>query len=274
MAATVNYYPAAGSGTVVTDGVTIDGDGTVGDPIAADPAAALTPDFGGYFKALFQQKTGLSPLLFNVYAEDYLLQGDYAISNYGAFPSGTGATTTYSTTTGSGVIKLLGPSSGAGQADISPAVRAAGPFHDLTNARTKKWLVAYRVACGLAPGVNSAVSIGMLVNTTYLGFGYVGADTNWWYNRGTAGSVAHVLDTAKLITVETPPANTGFLWMYLYNDGTNLKYCIDVVGGAAEATAEASTNIPASNGSPYIYSRGVGAADIVYDDAIVFCGER
>lgn len=268
------YAPLAG-GSVTTDGVTIQGNGTGGSPIAAKPSAALTPDFAGYFKALFQQKTGLSPLLIMSYAEDYLLQGDFAVSNYGAFAGGTGASTVYSVGgSGGGVIKLLGPSAGAGQADISNATRAAGPYVDVTNMRTKRWLIARRVASGQAPVAASAVSIGVISGATYIGLGYVGAVNTWQYVRGAAGAIANILDTTKTITNEVPPAGTGFLWMYLYNDGTNLRYCIDVVGGAAEAIAEASTNIPASAGYPYLFNRGVGAADLIFDDAIVFCAER
>ena len=243
--------------------------GTYPNP-TINPALALTPDIKGYFTALFQQRTGLSPLLITSYAEDFLYQATMQPADYSAFPSGTGAAAAWIATTGNGIMKLTGPTTGAGQCDWSTSVRTAGPYPLIANVRTKKWLAAYRVACHAAPDANSQVSIGIQSGTTFFGLGYVGAAANWQYVRGTDGSVANVTDTGKAID----SGGSQYLWMYLYNDGTNIKMCPDVVGAVAEATAEASTNVPSGTGSAYLYNKGPGAGDIINFDAVVVCAER
>jgi len=258
---------ALGGGTVLTDGVTIIGVGSSGDKIRANPPAALAPDFAGYFKALFQQKTGLSPLAFFSYAEDFVYQATFQPSDYSAFPSG-GSTAAWNLTSGSGVMTLT-HAAGAGQCDWSTSVRTAGPYATISNTRTKRWMIAYRVACHAAPQASSMVSIGLADNTSFLGLGYVNAATNWQYVRGTDGAIANITDTGKAIDA----TGNSYLWMYIYNDGTNIKMCIDVVGAAAEVTAEAASAIPAGTGYGYLYMRGP-VADKLEFDAVVFCGER
>ncbi len=223
-----------------------------------------TPSSTGYWQALFQQKTGLNPLSFWTYDLEFA-DGNRAAGStngYGTVVSGTGATAALAA---GGVMVLTGPSAGAGAADWSQAAAANQP----SNARTKRWIAAYRLACGKAPGAASRVSAGVYVTTTMIGLGYGGADANWQYTRAV-NNVTDVVDTGTAID----SSGSVYVWNYLYNDGTNVNYCIDAQGGGLQAIAEASSNIPSAAGYFYLWNEGTGQADVIKLDTVVICCER
>lgn len=270
MATYTNIPPASGGGgTVTTDGVTIQGDGSGGSPIAQKPSAALTPDSQGYFYALFQQKTGLSPLAFWSYYNDFANHwaATTGANGQGGQAAGTGSGVSYNTTSGNGVLSLKSTTAGAGYGEWTLA--GASNIINIVNVRTKRWLVAYRVACASAPAAASRVCAGIFVGgTTMVGLGYGSAAANWKYCRGVP--VAEIADTGKVIDT----SGNSYLWMYIYNDLTNIRYCIDVVGGATETVGEVSTNVASSTGVPYFWNEGAASADTLNLDAVAGCIER
>lgn len=265
---TYGKQTSAGGGTVTTDS-TLTGAGTGASPLGINPVAARAPDSAGYFKAYFQQKTGLSPLLYASHFEDFL-DGNRALTGsngYGFQASGTGTNVAFAAGL-TGVITMTGATSGAGFSDWSLA--ASGAQVQIPNARTKRWLLAYRVACAHAPVAASRVSMGLFIGgATVMGIGYSSAATNWKYCRGS-GTPTELADTGTAID----STGTVFIWMYLFNDGTNVKYCVDVSGSGVETTAEVSSNVPSSTAMPYLWNEGNGASDIIKFDAFAFCCER
>lgn len=228
---------------------------------AAGSVGGSTPTtFGAYFSQLFQNKTGLSPLSIVPYVSNFTNYTDNVIGAAGSGAqggaiSGTGAAAGYNTL-GNGIITLTGPTSGAGFADLSTGM--GGGHNQIANARTKKWLVAFLIANGHAPGAASESVFGILVNgATYVGIGFVGALSTWRYVRGAGGAVTSIADTGLAID----STDLVYKWMYVRNDATNIIVCPDVLAGAPEQTVEASSNIGALTACPYFTVHGTGASD-------------
>lgn len=284
---------SGGLSTVSTDGVTIQGDGssgnkvaikaiqtdatltgagTVASPVGANPAAALTPDFAGYFKAKFQQLTGLSPLQYSAYCEDFSQQSlGIGGGAQGAISSGTGAGWAWDNTLGGGVMTSTAPSSGGGYADWSTGGSLTNG--NLGNVKTKHWMTVYRAAITHAPSAASNVWFGPTAGSTQMGLGYSAGQTTWHYVRGTGSVPTSLVDTGITITsTASPPA---FFWMWLRSDTTNVKYCFDVVGGCTETTAEASSGLPSTvGGRAYLGNEGTASSDTIKLDAVCVFSQR
>jgi hypothetical protein len=266
MAATVNYYPAAGgAGTVDTD-TTLTGDGSSGDPLGVNPVAARAPDWFGYCKTLFQQYTGLSPIAWSsIYENDFATTSNgvgATNAGDGFQASGAGAVAVYTNLVG-GVVKATG-SSGAGYCDWTSNTSAAG-WQTIGNLRTKRWAVAYRISIGTTPAAASRITAGVFSSTNVIsGLGYSGAQANWQYCRGAAPT--NIADTGQPITVSAG-GTTGYLTIIMGNfDLTNVSYIIDAVTSVTLVTAEAVSNLANGGAQAYIWNEGTGASDVYHID--------
>ncbi len=241
------------------------------DSTGTASSACVPPDPIAYITSLFQTKTGLSPLAFSTFGNHFMatqfpVTGGAGSGSQGAQVGGTGATAAYNGAFSGGVIKLTGPSSGAGFADLQ---NGAGGFNSISNPRTKRWMMAYRAAIGKAPSAASTINLGITDGTNYVGLGYTGAASVWAYQRGALPAIATTVNTAKAID----SSDSVFLWMYTYNNGTNIVVNPDLVGGAVETVGEAASAISATAARPYVWNEGTGAADIIELDALVLCVE-
>lgn len=221
----------------------------------------LGEDPRSYWGNFFEGKTGLHPLSYWTFEQDFN-DGNRTAANYGTSPAGTGATASLISPT---VLQLQGTTAGAGNCDWFQAPSAI----EIADVRTKRWMFAYRLSCAHAPAAASRVAAGFFASTgnIMVGLGYGGAVANWQYSRAT-NTVANTLDTGKAID----SSGNVFPWVYLFNDGTNVRYCIDVLGGGVEATAEVAANLPVSPGYMYLMNNGAGASDLVKLDTVFgFC---
>ena len=230
-------------------------------PAGSSSSSSTPTTFGAYFGQVFQNLTGLSPLQIVPYVSNFTNYQDNASGgagsgSQGGGSGGTGASVAYNAT-GNGIITLTGPTSGAGFADLT---NSQAGNNQITNARSKKWLVAGWVANNHAPGAASETSLGLIVNgATYVGMGFVGAVATWRYVLGTIGAMTNVADTG--ITID----NTGnvYKWFYLRSDTTSLFLCPDVLAGAAEQTVDVVGSLPNTAARPYFSVHGAGASDKV-----------
>lgn len=221
----------------------------------------------GYMRNLFQGQTGLSQLAWSPAIEFDFADGAQNTAVRGFQLSGTGAAATQQALPG-GVIKVTGPTA-AGYADWTNS--GVGPYATVSNARTKRWMVATRVAVGTAPASASKVCLGILAaGGTFVGLGYVGAQTAWQYVRGS--TPANIASTGKTIAVDSTGA-TGYVSMLLANfDLTSVTYNVDVTGGASQVAVEAVTNLPNGVVAPYFFNEGT-AGDIYFLDKVCMYGE-
>lgn len=271
----INGSGGGGSGTVTSvtsTGSTMTITNPTGPAVNVDisQAAARAPDWFGYMAVYFQQQTGLAPLAFSCMLEKDFADGNLTAAQQGMQISGTGSAYTYSQTP-SGAIKCAGPSSGSGYCDWANSPQGASSWPNIPNVRTKRWITAFRATVGKTPTSGSSVNFGLYAGSTYVGLGYVGAQTNWQYVRGS--TPANITDTGSAISVDST-GGTGYRTMFVANlDLSHVTYNIDVLGGAANVNVEAITNIPSSAAYPYVYNEGAGAGDIYYLDKVIVCVE-
>lgn len=261
--------PGFGSGKVVT-GPGFLGNGTAASPLNFDPSVSLGPGPEGYWTTLFQQRFSSSPLNISTYLNDFADRNKTLLGTTGGAQgfaaSGTGAAVSYVASASGGVVAMQGPTSGAGFCDWT-----VGNAPLIGNVRLQNWLIAMRVACGHAPNSSSNVSLGLVVGgSTQAGLGYAGAPGtgNWQYTRGV--TPANISDSG--VTIDF--TGTQYKWMYLLSDGANIRYCADILGGAAEKVAEPVSNLPNSSGTIYFFNEGSGASDLINLDCVVVCVGR
>ena len=271
-----------GGGGAITTDATLTGAGTVPSPLGVNPVAQLAPDWYGYMNTLFQQKTGASPIgiseKWRLHAAWFNLPigatGNGAISG----GAGTQAPTpvAYSATIGGGVIVLTGGSLGNTFADID----SGGPSSfrtQLTNVKTKRWMVASQIGFGKAPAAGSFYSMGLSLSGVapfFIGIGYAGAQTVFNYVNASSGgfqAITNVLSTDKTVPVD----NTGatFLTQYVANfDLTNVVVNPDVAGGHADVNGGLVSALSSATASAYLYNEGTNS-DIFFVRKMILLSE-
>lgn len=238
-------------------------------PASSTSTLTVDADSVSYFTSLFQYKTGLNPMSYSTYYDDFVFNQRATTGNAGAgfFVVGAnGSAAVFHSGGDAGVVTMTSGVTGAGFCDWSPSL--GGAFYHIPSLRQKRWLIAYRMACGHATAAGSRVAAGAFAGTTFVGIGYGSAATNWQYCRGTAMNnitdSGHVIDTSGNV----------YIWVYTFNDGTNVRFCVDVENGGVETIGEQSANLPSNAGYFYLANEGASTSDIINLDAVVSCCER
>lgn len=249
---------------------TITGDDSDTTGTFPPPSTAGINQIRAYFTDLFKAKTGLNPLSFWSHDNDFVDSHKQLTSTggQGFFPSSTnGATAAYIAGGISGAVQMLSGVTGAGYCDWS--LSQGGSILHIPNLRTKRWMAAYKIAIGTAPSAGSRVAMGAYGSPDMVGLGFGDDDTTWHYCRAN-NDVVDVFDTGKAID----SSGSVYLWMYIFNDGTHVRVCVDVEGGGIEQIADVSSNLPNIAGYFYGWNHGDATGDAVNFDAYVVMCER
>lgn len=196
------------------------------------PPSSSSGGAAGWAETIFVQKTGLSSSAYAVITQEFEESTNVAMS--GTFTAaGTGAVQS-GTALGTGIVTLLGPSSGAGSIKwwLGPTPQA-----EIRQLRTSRWMMAMRMAAGATPDSHSVMMAGAnnagVLNT--FGIGYVAAASTWHYVRNSVQGVD--LGTA------IDGSGSVFVTCYVANfDLTNVVANMNPASGS-DVICEAVTNL-------------------------------
>lgn len=215
---------ATASTAGITDGVTLDGDGSEENPYSALPLSALS------WRLDVLRRIKLIDTAFNVLcwsSDCNNILGDFTAGG----AAGTGTVVLESTTNGGSLLSSSGTTNSSTQVlnprdtvTTSPAVRF------VSNSRTQKWAVYVRaqvVSPSNAPGKFSVMAaLQDSINDNYMGVNGTISATNWVQSVGGVGIDLGV--AADLLVHD----------LLIVNDGTLIKSYLDWVNiGASQAAS-------------------------------------
>lgn len=238
--------------------------------VPTSSSSSASDDWFDYMKAVFVTKTRLNSIQWSASITDDLTIGATAAGNSLLTGSGSSANSLGTPNTSGGAVGLIGPSTGTG---ISAWIKGgSGTPTEFTNARTKRWMLAFRMAGASTPGSYTAMQAGLQAGGSYFGIGFSGASPGTWrYCRGaTVGTM--------LVDLGVAYDGTGTVYRSMYVGNFDLTNVIANanVGISADVTCEASSNLPTAGGYPDIRVQALtsaAASDQLNIDKVIFCCE-
>lgn len=233
----------------------------------AASANCVVADWFGAAQNAFAAATGLANFTFaKIYENDFAdTNKPVPKDNAGQGFQVAGTSTAAYTNLPGGVIQA--DASATGYADWTS--NGSTGWTTIPNIRTKRWMVAYRLAIGSTPAAASALSAGIYAGS-YIGIGYAGAAATWKVGRGATPIATQVLDTGIAIAVDATGA-TGYRSMAIGNfDLANWAYMPDLTASTTPVTLEAVSNLPNATAQAYLRNAGTDPLRYFLDKAVIF----